>query len=358
MTSHTSLLLAYHPAFLEHDTGPGHPEYPERIEAVMAALEAAPWADRIIRLEAREATQAEVSLVHFPRYVEAMRRICEKGGEFLPRMEAAVGVESYPAALRAVGAGLTLADAIITNYELRITIKEGTPPPTPPASEGGKFEDGCNSRGGKIGFAPTRPPGHHATYDRPMGFCIFNNISILAKYLQTKHGIGKVAIVDFDVHHGNGTEEAFWKDPTVLYISIHTADAYPYNSGRREDSGEEAGRGFTLNVTLPPGTRDREYLAAFDRYVTPKLDEFAPEFLLVSAGFDAHYRDPLGKFKLSDNGYAGIAKRLKAVADKHCQGRIISLLEGGYDLPALASGVTAYLGALINTDTDTNTDTN
>lgn len=297
----------------------------------MAALEAAPWADRIIRLEAREATQAEVSLVHFPRYVEAMRRICEKGGEFLPRMEAAVGEASYPAALRAVGAGLTIADAIMGKGDEE-------PPPTPP----------CNSRGGKIGFAPTRPPGHHATYDRPMGFCIFNNISILAKYLQTRHGIGKVAIVDFDVHHGNGTEEAFWKDPTVLYVSLHTADSYPYNSGRREDSGEGEGRGFTLNVPLPAGSSDKEYLGAFDRYVMPKLEEFAPEFLLASAGFDAHYRDPLGQLKLTDAGYAGLGLRLKTIADRYCHGRMISLLEGGYNLQGLAGGVVAYLGAMVD----------
>jgi len=306
--------------FLEHDTGPGHPEYPERIEAVMGALEAAPWADRIIRLEARAATQAEVALIHNPLYVEAMRRICEKGGEFIPRMEAAVGEASYPAALRAVGAGLDLADKIMQNAE-------GAP---------------C-----KIGFAPTRPPGHHATYERPMGFCIFNNISILARYLQTKYGIGKVAIVDFDVHHGNGTEEAFWKDPTVLYVSIHTADSYPYNSGRSDDSGIGTGRGYSLNVTLLPGSSSAEYLAAFDRYVMPKLEEFAPEFLLVSAGFDAHYRDPLGAQKVTDEGYAELGRRLKRIADTYSQGRIISLLEGGYNLQSLASGVTAYLGALL-----------
>ena len=340
-----NLLLAYHPAFLEHDSGPGHPEYPERVKAVMGALEAAPWADRIVRLEAREATQGEVSLVHDPKYVEAMRRICENGGEFLPRMEAAVGEASYQAALRAVGAGLAIADAIMQNAECRMQNKEHPPLP-PPASVGENLQ--AAREGGKIGFAPTRPPGHHATYDRPMGFCIFNNISILAKYLQTRHDIGKVAIVDFDVHHGNGTEEAFWKDPTMLYVSLHTAGSYPYNSGRRDDSGEEAGRGFTLNVPLSAGSGDREYLGAFDRYVTPKLEDFAPEFLLASAGFDAHYRDPLGALKLTDAGFAGIGLRMKMIADRYCQGRLISLLEGGYNLQGLAGGVTAYLGAMVD----------
>jgi len=322
------LLLAYHPAFLEHDSGPGHPEYPERIEAVMGALEAVPWVDRIEQIEARLATQEEVALVHNPKYVEAMRRLCDAGGEFLPKMEAAVGEASYEAALRSVGAGLELADTIMRNAE--------TPPPPPPASGGGL-----------VGFAPTRPPGHHATYERPMGFCIFNNISVLARYLQSRHGIGKVAIVDFDVHHGNGTETTFWTDPTVLYISLHRDDSYPYNNGRKEDSGEQEGRGFTLNVPLPKGSGDAEYLRAFDRYVIPKLEEFAPEFLLVSAGFDAHILDPLGGMRVTDKGYAGIGTRMIEVADKYCGGKIISLLEGGYDLQGIAGGVTAYLGGLL-----------
>lgn len=317
------LLLAYHPAFLEHDAGPQHPEYPERVEAVLGALENATWNDRIDRIEAREATQEEVALVHSLRYVEAMRRLCDAGGEFLPLMEAAVGRESYPAALRAVGAGLELADRIMQN--------EGSAPDLQST----------------IGFAPTRPPGHHAIMERPMGFCIFNNIAILAKYLQTRHGIERVAIVDFDVHHGNGTEEAFWEDPSVLYVSLHRDNSYPYNKGRSEDSGTGEGRGFTLNLPLAGGSGDREYCHAFDRWVIPKLEEFAPQFLLASAGFDAHIRDPLGGMKLTDRGYREIGLRLKSVADRYADGKMISLLEGGYDLQGLAGGVVAYLGALL-----------
>lgn len=343
------LLLAYHPAFLEHDAGPGHPEYPERIEAILGAIEAASWADQVIRLEARLALPEEVALVHNPKYIEAMRRICEKGGEFIPRMEAAVGEASWEAALRSVGAGMTLADAIMGNLEFRVKNLE-SPEETQSRDKTdllGIDHSKFITLNSKLGFAPTRPPGHHATYERPMGFCIFNNIAILARYLQTRHNIGKVAIVDFDVHHGNGTEEAFWKDPTVYYVSLHTDDSYPYNSGRREDSGEGEGRGFTLNVPLPTGTRDRDYLAAFDRYVIPKLEEFAPEFLLVSAGFDAHYCDTLGKLKLTDAAYAGLGMRLKSIANRLCNGRLISLLEGGYDLQALASSVTAYLSQML-----------
>jgi len=312
------LLLAYHPAFLEHDAGPGHPEFPERVEAIMGALEAVPWSDRIVRIEAREATQAEVSLVHNPKYVEAMRRLCDAGGEFLPRMEAAVGEASYPAALRAVGAGLALADAMMTD----------------PAAP-------------RIGFAPTRPPGHHAVYERPQGFCIFNNVSILARYLQTRFGLRKVAIVDFDVHHGNGTEEAFWRDPGVLYISLHRDNSYPYNKGRLADSGGGEGAGYTLNIPLPKGSDDNSYARAFDRYVIPKIEEFKSEFLLASAGFDAHVRDPLGMMGLTDEGYRSIGEKLKAIADCFCAGRVISLLEGGYDLQGLAGGVVAYLEGML-----------
>jgi len=342
------LLLAYHPAFLEHDSGPGHPEYPERIEAIMGALEAVSWVSYIEQIEARAATQAEVALVHNPKYVEAMRRLCDAGGEFLPKMEAAVGEASYEAAMRSVGAGLTLADEIMQIEKCKLKSVDPSEPPINAADSG--VHSSLFTFHSTIGFAPTRPPGHHATYERPMGFCIFNNISVLAKYLQTKHEVGKVAIVDFDVHHGNGTEATFWTDPTVLYISLHRDHSYPYNIGRKEDSGEEAGRGFSLNIPIPKGSGDTEYLRAFDRYVIPKLEEFAPEFLLVSAGFDAHIRDPLGGMRVTDAGYAGIGTRMIAVADKYCGGKIISLLEGGYDLQGLAGGVTAYLGALIGVD--------
>ncbi len=294
----------------------------------MEAVRKASWHENVDFIEPREATPDEVELVHDPKYVDAIRRLCEAGGEFLPTMECSVGPESYPAALRAAGAGLTLADAILR------------PPPTPP----------CNSRGGKrwsIGFAPTRPPGHHAVHDRPMGFCMFNNIAILARYLLTRHNLTRIGILDFDVHHGNGTEAAFWRDPRVLFCSLHRDNFYPYNRGRRADRGEGDGEGFTLNVPLPAGSGDDDYLKAIDRYAIPAFEDFDPQMVLVSAGFDTHWNDPLGGMRVTGAGYASIAERVLKIASGSAEGRIITLLEGGYSLSGLAEGVTSYLGRLL-----------
>ncbi len=308
--------LAYHESFTMHDAGPYHPEVPERVNAVMDAIRTATWSKSAEVVEAREATQAEVALVHQPGYVEAMHRLCEAGGEFLPAMESNVGPESYPAAMRAVGAGLTLADGVME----------------------GRW---------KIGFAPTRPPGHHAVKDRPKGFCIFCSIAVVAKYLRKNHRVDRIAIIDFDVHHGNGTEEVFWEDPTVLYCSLHRDNHFPYGSGRRSDTGAGKGEGFTVNIPLPAGCDGETYLAAFDRYITPKVQDFRPQVLLVSAGFDAHIRDIIGGMCLTGETYEGIAGRLLELADRNAEGRIISLLEGGYDIEGLREGISRYLGRLI-----------
>jgi acetoin utilization deacetylase AcuC-like enzyme len=308
--------LAYHEAFLKHDAGPDHPEVPERVEVIMNAIERSPWREMVEIVEAREAALDEVALVHDNYYVDAIRRLCEAGGEYLPSMESNIGLESYPAALRSVGAGLTLADGVM----------------------GGRW---------KIGFAPTRPPGHHATSDRPRGFCMFNSVAITAKYLQQKHDIERIAIVDFDVHHGNGTEEAFWKDPSVLYCSIHRANHYPYESGKAEDIGEGPGRGFTINVPLPARADDSALLQAFDNRIKSRIERFSPQILLVSAGFDGHIRDVIGGMCYTRAGYEGLADRILTLARKSAEGRIITLLEGGYDLNGLRDGVISYLGRLI-----------
>jgi len=309
-------LLAYHPAFLDHDAGPDHPERADRVIAVMDALREVDWADRIEIIEAREATQAEVALAHDLRYVEAIRRLCDAGGEFLPALEGNVGRATYRAALRAVGAGLTLVDRIMAGEA-------------------------------KVGFAPVRPPGHHAVWDRPMGFCVFNNIAALAKYLQQKHGLRRIFIFDFDVHHGNGVESAFWSDPTVFYCSIHRDNLYPYNKGKIEHTGGGAAKGLTLNIPLPAGSGDEEYLGAIDSLVMHRVKEFDPEIVLVSAGFDAHILDPLGGMRLTTAGFAAIADRVGTMTEGSAQGRSISLLEGGYDLRALTEAVPAYLKQLI-----------
>ncbi|NQU06089.1 MAG: histone deacetylase [Calditrichaeota bacterium] len=310
------LLLAYHELFTIHDAGPDHPERPDRITAVMDTVKNASWNEAVRIVEAREATMDEVALVHDPKYVDAMRRLCEAGGQYLPSMESNVGPESYPAALRAAGAGLVLADQIM-------------------------------DRKYKIGFAPTRPPGHHAIYNRPMGFCIFNNIAILAKYLLLNYSIERICILDFDVHHGNGTEAAFWEDPSVLYVSLHRDNLFPYNKGRLNDTGKDDGEGFTLNVPLPSECDDETFLIAFDRYVAPKILNFGPEIMLVSAGFDGHLRDIIGGMNYTGNLFETIAGNILALAEANAEGRIITLLEGGYELEGLSEGLERYLGRLI-----------
>ncbi|MFH0765114.1 MAG: histone deacetylase [Calditrichota bacterium] len=311
-----NLVVAYHPAFLAHDAGPGHPDRPERVKNVMKALKKAAWADRVVQVKAREAELEELAWAHNLKYVKAMRRLCEAGGEFLPGMQSAVGPETWPAAVRAAGAGLTLADSIMK----------------------GDF---------RLGFAPTRPPGHHATWERPQGFCVFNNMVVLTHYLLNKYNLERIAIIDFDVHHGNGTQAAFYSDPRVLFGSLHRADHYPSDTSDWHDDGEGAGKGFTINVPLSAATNDTEYLQAFDRYIIPPVTEFKPQILLVSAGFDAHQNDIIGGMKLTAKGFAGIGERIKILTDNAGEGKIISLLEGGYDLKGLAEGVGAYFNSLM-----------
>ncbi len=308
--------FAYHDLFKAHDAGPDHPERPERIDSVMKAVQEADWYDQVTQVEAREATPEEVAFAHEPRYVTAMRRLCDAGGAFLLSMESNVGKESYPAALRSIGAGLTLADGVLE----------------------GQWS---------IGFAPTRPPGHHASWDRPRGFCIFNSIAVLARYLIIKQHFDRVAIFDFDVHHGNGTENTFYDDPQVLYCSIHRDNLFPYDKGKVLDQGEGTGKGFNLNVPLKAASGDDVYLEAIDKTVIPRFKEFDPQFILVSAGFDGHIDDVIGGMRLTGDGYADIAERVLTMASGSAQGRIVTLMEGGYSLKGLADGVTSYLGRMI-----------
>jgi acetoin utilization deacetylase AcuC-like enzyme len=225
---------------------------------------------------------------------------------------------SFATALLAIGAGLRCCDAVVAGEVQRA-------------------------------FAAIRPPGHHAEPDRSMGFCLFNNIAIAARYLQEKHGIGQIAIIDFDVHHGNGTQAVFEADPTVLFISLHQdpRTCYP-GSGYDWEKGVGLGVGHTLNVPFDPGSGDAEYLAAMRSRVIPALDAFRPEMLLISAGFDAHRDDPLAQIHLSDEAFETITRELAAAADRHCKGRIVSLLEGGYNLRALGRSVVRHLVGLNN----------
>jgi len=300
---------------LEHDTGPAHVESIARAERLRPERMLAGVPDLFVRpVEDKDAVRW-ICRVHDRVHHDLIKRVCEKGGGLLGDTDTIASSGSYAAALTSVNAALSAADDIAS----------------------GSIDNA---------FSALRPPGHHALPDRIMGFCLFNNIAILAKYLRESHSIGRVAIVDFDVHHGNGTQDIFWRDPDVLYVSLHQSPHYP-GSGLAGERGEGPGEGLTLNVPIAPGTSQRDYLARFDAEVLPALRTFDPEFLLVSAGFDAHRDDPLSELNLTEEGYASITRDLRQIADEHCGGRLISLLEGGYNLDALERSVAAHLKCLM-----------
>lgn len=272
--------------------------------------------EKLMEISPRRADEKDLELVHSRRQIEHVKHVCEAGGGVLDQGDTVVSSRSFDVALLSSGALLSCCDAVI---------------------------------GGSVrrAFAAVRPPGHHAEPDRAMGFCLFDNVAIAARYLQRRHGVGRVAIVDFDVHHGNGTQAAFEDDPSVLFISTHQhpGTCYP-GSGNDWEVGEGAGRGATLNIPLMPGSGDEEMIAAFERKVIPKLNDFKPEILLVSAGFDAHQDDPLANLEVSEAGFESITRMLVEAANAHCGGRIISTLEGGYNLRALGRSVVRHLVAL------------
>jgi acetoin utilization deacetylase AcuC-like enzyme len=289
--------LATDPLFLRHLTGVGHPERPERLPAVLKALEGLD----LVPVAPRDATRGEIEGVHEPGYIDAVRGAIAAGARELDA-DTAVCRDSYAAAVRAAGTGLALAEAWLA----------------------GRIE---------AGFAAVRPPGHHACPAKSMGFCLFNNVAIAARFLVTR---GKrVSILDWDVHHGNGTQEIFRDDPAVRFLSLHQFPLWPM-SGRRE----ERGAGNIFNIPMPPGSGDEEYLDAFDREVLPWLEEGKPDVLLVSCGFDAHARDPLAQQRLSTGAFARFTEKV-------ARQPVLSFLEGGYDLGALAASARAHVEALV-----------
>jgi acetoin utilization deacetylase AcuC-like enzyme len=306
--------FAWHDRCLLHDNGPGHPERPQRLTAIRDRLERSGLLARLLPITPEPAPLEALARVHDEAYVEALRRVCAHAPV---RLDPDTGVSegSWAAALLSAGGGIAAVDAVMP-------------------------------RRARSAFVCTRPPGHHAERDRAMGFCLFDNIAVAARHAQDRHGVERVAIVDWDVHHGNGTQHIFEEDDTVLYISTHQWPFYP-GTGARGERGRGRGLGTTINLPLPAGSGDAEYERLFETEVIPAIERFEPGLLLISAGFDAHERDPLAGMALTTGGYGRLTTRLRDAARTLCDGRIVSLLEGGYDLDALAASVEAHLRALM-----------
>jgi acetoin utilization deacetylase AcuC-like enzyme len=284
----------------------GHPEFAGRLTAIRQRFEEGGLTERLLQVQPEPATQDDLLAVHTPRYLELLAKTAGLSNLVMWGADTYITPQSYEIARLAAGGVLRVVDAVMT----------------------GQADNG---------LAAIRPPGHHATPSDAMGFCLFNNIAVAARYAQRRYRLQRVLIVDYDVHHGNGTQDIFYADPTVLYISTHQWPLYP-GTGAVRDTGIGDGVGNTLNVPLPPGTGDEGYAAVLSQVILPAIRRFAPELILISAGFDAHWNDPLANMRLSLQGYDHLARRLLAEAVAGCGGRIIFVLEGGYNLTALSYG--------------------
>jgi acetoin utilization deacetylase AcuC-like enzyme len=309
----TALLLD--PIYQQHDTGPGHPESIQRHVAVTKALTEAGIVAKAQSLQPRAATIDELALCHDRGYIQTAKEDVEAGLDDLSTGDTAICPKSYDVAVQAVGGVLNAVDAVFA----------------------GKA---------KNAFCAVRPPGHHARPAQGMGFCLFNNIAIAARHAQKQHGAQKVAIVDWDVHHGNGTQDIFYEDGSVLFCSTHQSPLYPF-TGHANETGAGKGLGTTLNLPFPARTGMSDIGAAFTDRLLPAIDAFKPDLILISAGFDSRIDDPLGQFRLSDEDFDALTRLLLESAATHCQNRLVSVLEGGYNLKGLASAVTAHVQTLV-----------
>ena len=306
----TTVLIS-HSACLNHVTPPGHPERPDRLRAIETALEAEKFAS-LIREQAPMADIETVALAHPRDYVEAIREASPREGMISLDGDTSMSPGSLEATLRAAGGAVMAVDEVIAKRADNV-------------------------------FVATRPPGHHAETVRPMGFCIFNSVAIAARHALKKHGLARVGIVDFDVHHGNGTQEIFWSDPAVMYCSTHQMPLYP-GTGAKSERGDHDN---IVNAPLRAGDGGEQFREAMESTILPRLEAFGPDLLLISAGFDAHMRDPLAGLNFTEDDFAWATRRLMELADKKSGGRVVSVLEGGYDLQGLAGSVSAHVMALM-----------
>lgn len=306
--------IAHDPLCLEHQTGAGHPERPERYEAVMGGLEKSGLLRRLVPIDSRDATEEEILACHDAGYVQRARAEVEAGRGELSTGDTRISRRSWDCAKRAAGNVCAAVDAVME----------------------GKV---------KRAFCAVRPPGHHATGSRGMGFCLLNNIAIGARHAQKKHRVERVLIVDWDVHHGNGTQDIFYEDGSVFFFSVHQHPWYP-GTGMSDETGAGRGVGATMNWPVRAGSGRREVFEGFERLLEA-MNGFKPQLILISAGFDSRENDPLGELRLTDGDFADLTRMLKKLAAQDAQGRVVSVLEGGYSLGGLASGVRAHVEVLL-----------
>jgi acetoin utilization deacetylase AcuC-like enzyme len=307
---HTTGLVS-HPDYDKHTMPPGHPERVERLPAILKHLRASGLWDKLTHITPTPADPASIAEIHTQDYIKRVEQTCRRGGGLLDWGDTPVCPASYDVALLAAGGLLAAVDAVVA-----------------------KKVDNA--------FCLVRPPGHHARPGGGMGFCVFNNIAIAARHVQKRHSLKRILIADWDVHHGNGTQEAFNEDPTVSIVGIHRFPFYP-GTGSADETGKGAGAGSALNLPMPAGTDGKTYVGAFQRALKEVAERFQPEFLLVSAGFDPHEEDPLGGMGLADGDFAALGRAVRETADEHCGGRLVATLEGGYNLQAQARSVAAVL---------------